>query len=554
MVLRERVAQAVAYYWRARQMQIDKKSRLGRGDQGARSAVTGGYQMYGFMELVTELLVDVGIARDHVFHRKHLELPGFFRPTKEWDLLVVRDGQLIAALEAKSQVGPSFGNNFNNRTEEAMGTALDIWTAYREGTFNKTVRPWLGYVFLLEDCPASHKPVRVAEPHFKVLPEFVNASYAVRYEIFCRKLVRERHYNAAAFLMSDRENGQDGSFTEPGGFGFRALCQVLGCPCGRVQGILIIMDNKALSAEEKTVHRLIQGDAREMSFIPDESVHLVVTSPPYWNLKRYNENPSQLGHIDDYEAFLRELTKVFKECFRVLVPGGRLVCIVGDVCLSRKRFGRHVVVPLHADICVACRHMGFDNLNPIIWHKIANAAYEVENGAKFLGKPYEPNAIIKNDIEFILMQRKPGGYRKPTSRQRELSMIEKKNYDEWFRQFWTITGASTREHPAPFPIELAYRLVRMFSFWGDTVLDPFVGTGTTMVAAMKCHRNSIGIEVDANYCRMTARRLKHEQSDLFLRAELHFLKLVEDPDHRYQICEDPALYGKTRPPSRRVRP
>ena len=143
-------------------------------------------------------------------------MPGFFRPTKEWDLLVVRDGQLIIALEAKSQVGPSFGNNFNNRTEEAMGSAIDLWTAYREGAFNKTVQPWLGYLFLLEDCPASKNSVKVKEPHFKVFPEFVNASYAKRYEVFCRKLVRERHYNAAAFLTSDRKTGLKGIFREPG--------------------------------------------------------------------------------------------------------------------------------------------------------------------------------------------------------------------------------------------------------------------------------------------------------------------------------------------------
>ncbi|MFQ5850254.1 MAG: PaeR7I family type II restriction endonuclease, partial [Candidatus Binatia bacterium] len=161
------------------------------------------------------LVVDVGVAYEHVFYRQSLELPGFFRPTKEWDLLVVRGGELIAAIELKSQVGPSFGNNFNNRTEEAMGTALDLWTAYREGAFNKTVRPWLGYVFLLEDSARSRQPVRVVEPHFKVFPEFVKASYARRYELFCRKLIRERHYNAAAFLLSARDSGLNGAFTQP---------------------------------------------------------------------------------------------------------------------------------------------------------------------------------------------------------------------------------------------------------------------------------------------------------------------------------------------------
>ncbi len=270
-------------------------------------------------------------------------------------------------------------------------------------------------------------------------------------------------------------------------------------------------------------HRLIQGDARDLTFLDDESIHLVVTSPPYWTLKRYQENPDQMGHIQDYEEFIAELSKVWKECYRVLVPGGRLVCIVGDVCLSRKTYGRHVVVPLHADIAVSCRKIGFDNLNPIIWHKISNATYEVKNGSKFLGKPYEPNAIIKNDIEFILMQRKPGGYRKPTIEQRRLSMIEKKDFEGWFQQFWNIPGASTREHPAPFPIEIANRLIRMFSFVGDTVLDPFCGTGTTILAAIKMDRSSIGIEIEPLYCQYIIKRIQKVTRGLFCEAKLEML-------------------------------
>lgn len=264
-----------------------------------------------------------------------------------------------------------------------------------------------------------------------------------------------------------------------------------------------------------TTHRLYQGDARNFPYVADASVHLVVTSPPYWKLKRYNDSPGQMGHILDYEEFLDDLRRVWAEAYRVLVPGGRLVCVVGDVCLSRKEHGRHVVVPLHADICVICRKLGFDNLNPIIWHKISNAAFEANTSSKFLGKPYEPNAIVKNDIEFILMQRKPGGYRQPTEEQRRLSMIPKEEFNEWFRQIWTITGASTREHPAPYPLELATRLVRMFSFQGDTVLDPFCGSGTSMLAAMKWSRNSIGIEIDPEYCRMTARKILDENQNLF---------------------------------------
>ncbi len=268
-----------------------------------------------------------------------------------------------------------------------------------------------------------------------------------------------------------------------------------------------------------TKHFLFRGDARDLHYLPDESIHLVVTSPPYWTLKEYNPHPAQLGHVEDYEQFLGELDKVWRECYRALVPGGRLVCVVGDVCLPRRKVGRHVVMPLHSDIAVRCRKIGFDNLTPILWYKIANASYEVENGSKFFGKPYEPNAIVKNDIEFILMQRKPGGYRKPTTEQRRLSVIPKKFYDEWFQQIWKITGESTARHPAPFPFELALRLVRMFSFYGDTVLDPFAGTGTTLVASLEAGRNSVGVEIDPEYFEMTKKRVDSHRKTLFRHCE-----------------------------------
>ena len=213
--IENRLREAIAFYWQTREKQQSKQSRGGRSDQGARSAVTGGAQMSKFIHLLTDLMIEAGAKPEEIFHQKTLELPGFFRPTKEWDLLVIREQQLVAAIEAKSQVGPSFGNNFNNRTEEAMGSALDLWTAFREGAFNSTVRPWLGYLFLLEDCPRSIRPVRTREPHFPVFPEFKNASYAKRYELFCRKLVRERHYTSAAFLMSPQTGGLKGEYTEP---------------------------------------------------------------------------------------------------------------------------------------------------------------------------------------------------------------------------------------------------------------------------------------------------------------------------------------------------
>jgi modification methylase len=276
-----------------------------------------------------------------------------------------------------------------------------------------------------------------------------------------------------------------------------------------------------------TRHMLNRGDARLIKGLAESSVHLVLTSPPYWTLKEYRDSDGQMGHIEKYDQFLSELDKVWAHCFRALVPGGRLVCVVGDVCLSRrKNNGRHTVVPLHASIQEHCRKLGFDNLAPIIWHKIANAAYEVENGSSFLGKPYEPNSVIKNDIEFILMQRKPGGYRAPDIPSRVLSVISGENHKEWFQQIWEgLTGASTRHHPAPYPLDLAERLIRMFSFVGDTVLDPFLGTGTTTVAAAKTGRNSVGFEIDDHYFDAACKRISDETASLFSKTKIDVNKL-----------------------------
>jgi modification methylase len=272
-----------------------------------------------------------------------------------------------------------------------------------------------------------------------------------------------------------------------------------------------------------TRHDLRLADARSMRLDP-ESVHLALTSPPYWTLKEYRNTEGQLGHVEDYDHFLQELDRIWKHCFNALVPGGRLICVVGDVCISRrKNNGRHQVVPLHASIQEHCRSMGFDNLAPIIWHKIANANYEVENGSSFLGKPYEPNAVIKNDIEFILMERKPGGYRKPGDAARILSVISAENHQKWFQQIWEgLTGASTRRHPAPFPLELASRLIQMFSFVGDTVLDPFMGTGTTNIAALEFGRNSIGYEIDPEYFSLAKQNLEDANSHLFTTGKVNY--------------------------------
>jgi hypothetical protein len=213
--LSARTAAAVAHYWGTRAAQGARQQRSGKADQGLRSAVTGGAQMDGFIDLFSDLIVGAGISSACVFRKKAVELPGFFRATKEWDLLVIRNQTLIAVIEAKSQVGRSFGNNFNNRTEEAMGSALDLWTAFRERAYLQSPQPFLGYFFMLEDCEASNRPVSVQEPHFKVFPEFVAASYMRRYELFCRKLVLERHYTASAFITSRADDGIRGEFQTP---------------------------------------------------------------------------------------------------------------------------------------------------------------------------------------------------------------------------------------------------------------------------------------------------------------------------------------------------
>jgi DNA modification methylase len=263
----------------------------------------------------------------------------------------------------------------------------------------------------------------------------------------------------------------------------------------------------------QTTHHIYLGDAREMKELAEpESLHLAVTSPPYWTLKEYDggAGDQQLGHVDDYKTFQLELDKVWRRCYDLLVPGGRLCVVVGDVCIARKKAKRHFVVPLHADITVHCRKIGFDYLTPILWYKIANARTEVEgNGSPFLGKPYEPNAIIKNDVEYILLFRKPGGYRAPTEEQRALSVIDKVSHSQWFRAIWSDIPGSAREkgHPAPYPEELAYRLINMFSFVGDTVLDPFLGTASTTAAAIRAHRSSIGYEIEEKYLEMAASRL-----------------------------------------------
>jgi len=260
--------------------------------------------------------------------------------------------------------------------------------------------------------------------------------------------------------------------------------------------------------DDERQHIIREGDARDLSFIPDESVHLVCTSPPYGSLKEYPDHPDQLGNLSDYDEFLVELNKVWVECLRILVPGGRVACVVGDVCISRRQGGRHHVLPLSADIQVQARKVGFDNLTPIRWLKVANLKLEASKSSRYLGKPNLPNGIVKNDLEHILFLRKPGGYRKPTSAMEQASRIETDDYVRYFRPVWEdVTGQLRRHHPAPYPIEIPRRLIKMFSFVGDIVVDPFAGTGTTAVAAMETNRGSVSVEIDPTYVASIESRL-----------------------------------------------
>jgi hypothetical protein len=200
--LERRLRKAIKHFWSTRETQSQLQgTKGGSRDAGERAAVTGGRQMDGFVNLVRDCLCESGLPKAHVYCRTGIELPGWYRPEKKWDLLVVEDGQLLAGIEFKSQVG-SFGNNYNNRTEEAIGSACDLWAAYREGAFKPSARPWLGYMMLLEEAPGSTSPVRAKEPHFKVFAEFKTASYA-------------RRYDSACFLLSDAKSGPRGKYKEP---------------------------------------------------------------------------------------------------------------------------------------------------------------------------------------------------------------------------------------------------------------------------------------------------------------------------------------------------
>lgn len=211
----QKAREAVMAFWGNREAAKLKQIESGKADQGERAGVTGGKNMDGFLALVLDVIAANGLGHAEIYQKgKMLNLPGYFRSEKLWDLLVIYKGELIAAIELKSQVGPSFGNNFNNRTEEAIGTAHDLWTAYREEAFGKQPRPFVGWMMLVEDATASRKPVRDSSPHFSVFKEFKGSSYLTRYDLLCQRLVQEQLYTTTALITSERSSISNGNFTE----------------------------------------------------------------------------------------------------------------------------------------------------------------------------------------------------------------------------------------------------------------------------------------------------------------------------------------------------
>jgi len=212
---KKQIAEAVEHFWKVRTSQYAKQtSSADKTDTGLRGAVTGGKHLDGFIDLLADILSEAGLP-DSTICKKSTTLPGYFRPTKDWDLVVAADDQLVASIEFKAHVGPSFGNNFNNRIEEALGSSLDLLTAYREGKFKPSAKPWLGWLMLLEETNRSTSPVKVLEPHFEVFEEFKEASYGKRYEVFCERLLRERMYDGACLILTDRDGGLKGQYKEP---------------------------------------------------------------------------------------------------------------------------------------------------------------------------------------------------------------------------------------------------------------------------------------------------------------------------------------------------
>jgi len=263
----------------------------------------------------------------------------------------------------------------------------------------------------------------------------------------------------------------------------------------------------------KTDHLIVIGDSREMSEIPNEAVNLVITSPPYWQLKDYGHK-DQIGFDDSYENYINNLNLVWSECFRVLSPGCRLCINIGDQFARSVYYGRYKVIPIRTEIIKFCETIGLDYMGAIIWQKVTTT--NTSGGASIMGSfPYPRNGILKLDYEFILIFKKLGTSPKPTREQKERSKISIEEWNQYFTGHWYFNGVRQEKHLAMFPEELPKRLIKMFSFVGDTVLDPFLGSGTTTLAAMNLQRNSIGYEINDDFLPIIESKLGLTNPKLF---------------------------------------
>lgn len=263
----------------------------------------------------------------------------------------------------------------------------------------------------------------------------------------------------------------------------------------------------------KTTHRIINGDSREMNLVDDSSVHLIITSPPYWQLKDYGTE-DQIGFHDSYENYINNLNLVWDECHRILHPGCRLCINIGDQFARSVYYGRYKVIPIRTEIIKFCETAGFDYMGAVIWQKVTTC--NTTGGATIMGSfPYPRNGILKLDYEFVLLFKKHGTAPSPSKEQKDLSIMTKEEWNSYFSGHWHFSGAKQDGHIAMFPEELPLRLIKMFSFSGETVFDPFLGSGTTAVVARNLGRNSTGYEINSEYLPMIREKLNLEQTDLY---------------------------------------
>jgi site-specific DNA-methyltransferase (adenine-specific) len=261
-----------------------------------------------------------------------------------------------------------------------------------------------------------------------------------------------------------------------------------------------------------TYHKVITGDSRKMSIIPDETIHMVVTSPPYWQLKDYGSE-NQIGYHETYEQYINNLNLVWNECYRVLHPGCRLCVNIGDQFARAVYYGRYKVIPIRTEIIKFCESIGFDYMGAIIWQKVTTT--NTSGGGVQMGSfPYPRNGILKIDYEFILVFKKLGDAPKPSSEQKELSKMTNQEWNTFFAGHWNFAGARQDNHIAMFPEELPRRLIKMFTFVNDIVLDPFLGSGTTSLAAKNLYRNSVGYEINKDFVPVIRDKLNANQTDI----------------------------------------